>query len=300
MPVTIIPPLRPCLRATDLRSLGNGVKVGETRTPGDVKDADEIIATRMYIVHGTPADGTIRYNGNDVSIGRSVIGVAGQTSFTRSANTVRLIKTKTSTQAGIPTDGLTASDYIVAGDPTDLIEYPDTSGRQYAPGQMFRGAPGVSYRKIDDDVRVFEIDDNPAITTALAVHHIGSVTFPNTLDYSQSLGFDASQGVAVKGTNLAVIVLWNFGTAAATVRLQAYSSDIERSSGAIRSDETIELPSGGLPYLFWPSYPFLQAGLGGITGDEDAVAAKQNAFVFQTNSRNIWVLPLLHTSAGFQ
>lgn len=297
--IQIIPALRPCLKATDIRSLGNGVKVGETRTPGDVKDNDDIAADIKYVVQGT---GTIDYDSVTYAVGREFTGDAGETDFTRSATTARVIKTK---GVAIQPAGLSASDYIVVGTVADSLTYPSilegVEDVAFSPGDIFRGATGVPFSITQgSNTKVYEIDDNPAITTALAVHHIGSVTFPNTLDYSQALEFGDSQGVAVKGTRLNTVYFWNFGSVAAKVMINSYSSSIERSSGAMRSNEQIELPPNGVAYEWPPSYPFLQAGLGGITGDEAAVEAKQNAYWFQTEARDVWIRPILETSAGFQ
>ena len=90
-------------------------------------------------------------------------------------------------------------------------------------------------------------------------------------------------------------------TASADVTLKAYSSEIEKASGSTRIDATITLPAGGVPYIWWPSFPYLQGAEGGNWGfTEQDKERTRNSFVFQTGSRDIWIVPLLSPTAGFQ
>ena len=294
MAIQRIPAVLSCGTPYDNKLLARGIRVGDSRTPGAVKDADELIPTTRYVVSGT---GTIGYNSNTYAVGASFVGVAGQTAFTRSASTALLIKTKGN---AVPAAGLNVADYIVAGAAGDSIEYPSTDGNSYSPGDMFRGSVGVDF-EATNNAHVYQIDDNPAITTALANHHVGSVIFPNTLDYSSALGFGASNGAAVLYNSLAKVYLWNFGTSPARVIIKAYVSERDRIQGGARSDYNFTLPANGVEYGWIPNESFRQGAEGNAWGRTEADREiSTNSYVFQTSARNIWLKPESDPALGFQ
>ena len=297
MAIQTIPSLLPCLKATDLRSLGGGLKVGESVDEGDVADGTDIVAGARYVVSGSPSNGTIAYASSPRAIGATFLGASGQTTFSRSTSTVRLNRVKTASTA---VSGIKDSYYIVSGGSNDSVNYP-TGGAEYSAGQVFRGNVG-GRMEINNNAVVYEIEDAGKIIT-LAQHKIGSRTVSGVVDNYSALGLGDRNGVAVNASSLSMIALWNFGQASADVLLKSYIPPLDNATGAERRDVNIELPTGGNPYVFWPTESFRQGGATNSFGEraEDRELT-QNSFVFQTSDSNkdVWIVPILTTSAGFQ
>ena len=174
MPIQSINSVLPCGKPASIRTLTGNVMVGSTIDEGDVDDSVDIAVSVRYVVSGTPADGTITYNGDAKNIGETFEGVSGQTSFSRSAATVRLIRVQ-----GSAVDEASIEDayYIVAGDSADndTITYPVATTR-YSPGDIFRGQSSFDFEK---DRRTVTVADGTDIINGgnYVVSGTGTITY---------------------------------------------------------------------------------------------------------------------------
>ena len=282
----------PAGRACELRALPNSVKIGESINEGDIADGVDIVDGAHYVVVGSPANGTITYNGTEYNIGQEFSGVSSETDFTRSTSTVRIIRTDTS---AVSTTSLGPAWYVVVGGSGDSILF---NGVRYNPGSVFRGMQ-LTF-SVTGSATVFLINSINKIET-LAMYHFGSKILPNELDYSSSLGIRNSSAAAVPASNINRVYFWNYGSAEARLIIKAYVSALDREIDAERSDALVRLPADQEPWIWVPTEPFRQGGEGNAFGENAEDRRRTiNAFVFQTDSQNqdIWIKPESNTLSG--
>lgn len=283
MALQLIPQVLPCGKPVDLRALGFGFLAGQTYNAGDIPDGTDLVAGARYVVSGIPSSGTITYNSVQQSVGSTFLGVSGQTAFTRSTSTVRLVRTET---AVTPPASLKASYYIVSGAGSARATYQNLN---YSPGQAFRAVANTP-ATLSGGAVLYEIEASNKVEV-LATHKIGARPIPGLLDFSSALGVETINGAAVPAENLNRVYLWNFGTAKATVIIKAYNTEFDAETGATRRDWQFDLPANQQPFIWFPSEGFRQ-GAEGIVFGEDRVYA-QDAFIFQTSGSNkdVWIKP---------
>ena len=291
MAIQVINPTMPAGRACELRALPNSVKIGDTIIEGDIADGVDIVDGAHYVVVGSPANGTISYDGDDYNIGQEFDG-GSETDFTRSTSTVRIVRTK---PTAVSTTALGNNWYVVVGGSGDSIIF---NGVTYPPGSIIRGMQ-LTFT-VRGSATVFLIESINKIET-LAMYHFGSKLLPNELDYSSSLGIRNSSAAAVPASNLNRVYFWNYGSSAARLIIKAYVSALDREIDAERSDALVTLPANEEPWIWVPTEPFRQGGEGNAFGENAEDRRRTiNAFVFQTDSQNqgIWIKPESNTLSG--
>lgn len=280
----------------DERVIKTGISVGDLFDEGDIADGVDIVDGVTYVVSGSPDSGTITYDGSSRAFGSKFDGVAGNTTFTRSASTVRLVRVQG--DAVLESERLEDAFYIVAGSSSgDTIVYPSVNGETYNRGDSFRGSAGGRLT-INGSAEVFKIESIDKVQT-LAMYQLGARPIPNIIDNSQALGIENTDGAAIPADGVYQVRLWNLGTSNVRVWVRSFVSDVERKTGATSRDVNRELEPN-VVYNWKANELFWQQGTGrqfGTEGVDRNLAL--GSYIIQCESP-IWILPEFDASVGLR
>lgn len=292
-----INPVLPFGKPFDERKLATGINVGDSFDEGDIADGVSIVDGVTYVVSGSPSSGTITYNGAARAFGSKFDGVAGNTTFTRSTSTVRLVRVQG--DAVLASERLEDAFYIVAGaSSSDTIVYPSVDGDTYGRGASFRGAAGGRFT-INGSAEVFKIESINRVET-LAMYQLGARPVPNIIDNSQALGIEDTDGAAIPADGVYKIYLWNYGTTRARVWFRSFISDLERKTGATSRDINEDIDPNEM-FAWIPTDLFWQQGTGRQFGTQNVDRELAlGSFIIQSESSGVWIKPEFDSSVGLQ
>ena len=189
MAFQIIQQTLPCGAPANIRTLTGNIQVGQDINAGDVPNGTSIVEGARYIVSGT---GTIDYNSRTYNVGQSFVGVSGQASFTRSANTAQLLRVQGSANPSIED-----AYYAVSGNAaTDSVSYPTEDGAissnavVYFPGDVFRGSTGFGFS--EDKYSIIADGTDILAGVVYVVTGTGTITYPTAAQASSIEGVQAT------------------------------------------------------------------------------------------------------------